>query len=102
MDGAAGRKHLLVQAQEPGMGKPFFGPGGAQLGVGKSDPYFLYFPLFKVVGYLIDLRARNIETLDEIEKTSLDYYASVRSLYRQSRNNEIRNGATEVQDLPDF
>ena len=51
---------------------------------------------------LIDLRARNIETLDEIEKTSLDYYASVRSLYRQSRNNEIRNGATEVQDLPDF
>ena len=50
----------------------------------------------------VDLRARNIETLDEIEKTSLDYYASVRSLYRQSRNNEIRNGATEVQDLPDF
>ena len=50
----------------------------------------------------IDLRARNIETLDEIEKTSLDFYASVRSLYRQTRNNEIRNGATEVQDLPDF
>jgi phospholipid-binding lipoprotein MlaA len=50
----------------------------------------------------VDLRARNIETLDEIEKTSLDFYASVRSLYRQSRNNEIRNGATEVQDLPDF
>jgi phospholipid-binding lipoprotein MlaA len=49
-----------------------------------------------------DLRARNIETLDEIEKTSLDFYASVRSLYRQSRNNEISNGATEVQDLPDF
>jgi len=50
----------------------------------------------------VDLRARNIETLDEIEKTSLDFYASVRSLYRQTRNNEIRNGATEVQDLPDF
>ena len=50
----------------------------------------------------VDLRARNIETLDEIEKTSLDFYASVRSLYRQSRNNEISNGATEVQDLPDF
>jgi phospholipid-binding lipoprotein MlaA len=51
---------------------------------------------------LIDLRARNIETLDDLEKSSLDFYASVRSLYRQSRNNEIRNGATEVQDLPDF
>lgn len=51
---------------------------------------------------LIDLRARNIETLDEIEQTSLDYYASVRSLYRQSRNNEINNGASAVEDLPDF
>ncbi len=49
-----------------------------------------------------DLRARNIDTLDDLEKSSLDFYASVRSLYRQSRNNEIRNGATEVQDLPDF
>jgi phospholipid-binding lipoprotein MlaA len=49
-----------------------------------------------------DLRERNVESLDEIERTSLDFYASVRSLYRQSRNNEIRNGATEVQDLPDF
>lgn len=51
---------------------------------------------------ITDLRARNIETLDELEATSLDYYASVRSLYRQSRNNEIRNGATAVEDLPDF
>jgi ABC-type transporter lipoprotein component MlaA len=50
----------------------------------------------------LDLRARNIETLDDVEKSSLDFYASVRSLYRQTRNNEIRNGATEVQDLPDF
>jgi phospholipid-binding lipoprotein MlaA len=50
----------------------------------------------------VDLRARNIETLDEVQKTSLDFYSSVRSLYRQSRNNEIRNGANEVQDLPDF
>ena len=51
---------------------------------------------------ITDLRARNIETLDELESSSLDYYASVRSLYRQSRANEIRNGATAVEDLPDF
>jgi phospholipid-binding lipoprotein MlaA len=50
----------------------------------------------------VDLRARNIETLDDLERTSLDYYASVRSLYRQTRNNQIRNGANEVEDLPDF
>jgi len=50
----------------------------------------------------LDLRERNIETLDEVEATSLDYYASVRSLYRQTRTNEINNGAAAVQDLPDF
>ncbi|MGQ0741019.1 MAG: MlaA family lipoprotein [Alphaproteobacteria bacterium] len=50
----------------------------------------------------IDLRERNIETLDEIERTSVDYYATVRSLYRQTRNNEIRNGKAGTEDLPDF
>jgi phospholipid-binding lipoprotein MlaA len=61
-----------------------------------------YVPYVRYGVDLIDLRARNIETLDEIEQTSLDYYASVRSLYRQSRNNEINNGASAVEDLPDF
>lgn len=41
----------------------------------------------------LDLRARNLETLDEIRKGSLDYYATIRSLYRQDRADEIRNGA---------
>jgi phospholipid-binding lipoprotein MlaA len=61
-----------------------------------------YIPYVRYGVDLIDLRAHNIETLDEIEQTSLDYYASVRSLYRQSRNNEINNGASAVEDLPDF
>ena len=61
-----------------------------------------YVPYARYGVDLIDLRERNIETLDEIEQTSLDYYASVRSLYRQSRNNEINNGAAAVEDLPDF
>ena len=51
---------------------------------------------------LIDVRERNIETLDEIQMNSLDFYASVRSLYRQTRVNEIRNGAMQIEDLPDF
>lgn len=50
----------------------------------------------------VDLRERNIETLDDIERTSVDYYASIRSLYRQTRNNEISNGKTNVEDLPNF
>lgn len=47
----------------------------------------------------VDLRARNIQTLDEIERNSLDYYATIRSLYRQRRNDEIRNGRPSAPQL---
>ena len=40
----------------------------------------------------IDEREAVIEPLDEIQKTSLDFYATLRSLYRQRRADEIRNG----------
>jgi len=93
---------------------PLFGPANPRdlLGYG-TDLFFQpltyvqwgdesYVPYVRYGVDLLDLRARNIETLDEIEQTSLDYYASVRSLYRQSRNNEINNGASAVEDLPDF
>ena len=40
----------------------------------------------------IDRRSRVIDVLDDIERTSLDYYATIRSLYRQRRADEIRNG----------
>ena len=39
----------------------------------------------------IDFRADNIESLDNLEKNSLDFYASVRSLYIQDRENKISN-----------
>ena len=51
---------------------------------------------------LIDLRARNIDTIDEIERSSVDYYATQRSLYRQYRNSEIRNGKPDTTDLPNL
>jgi phospholipid-binding lipoprotein MlaA len=51
---------------------------------------------------ILDLRARNLETLDEIERTSIDFYAAVRSLYRQSRQGAINNGRTDFEDLPSF
>jgi phospholipid-binding lipoprotein MlaA len=50
----------------------------------------------------IDLRARNVETLDQIERTSVDLYATTRSLYRQHRNAEIRNGAPDTENLPNL
>jgi phospholipid-binding lipoprotein MlaA len=50
----------------------------------------------------VDLRARNIESLESIERQSIDLYASIRSLYRQNRNNEIRNGKPDVTNLPNL
>jgi phospholipid-binding lipoprotein MlaA len=38
----------------------------------------------------IDERAEYIEPLDELEKSSLDFYAAMRSVYRQHREAEIR------------
>jgi len=47
----------------------------------------------------VDTRARNLKTLDEIRKGSLDYYATIRSLYRQHRNDEISNGRTPADGV---
>jgi len=40
----------------------------------------------------LDKRAKVLGKLAELEKTSLDFYATIRSLYRQKRADEIRNG----------
>ena len=39
----------------------------------------------------IDFRAKNINLLDNLEKNSLDFYASVRSMYLQDRQVKINN-----------
>ena len=39
----------------------------------------------------VDFRANNIESLDNLEINSIDFYASVRSLYLQDRENKIQN-----------
>ena len=39
----------------------------------------------------IEFRANNIESLENLEENSIDFYASVRSLYLQDRENKIKN-----------
>ena len=39
----------------------------------------------------VNFRANNIESIDNLEKNSMDFYASVRSLYTQDRENKIKN-----------
>lgn len=50
----------------------------------------------------IDIRARNIEVIDTLKADSIDYYVRLRSLYRQNRESEIRNGRPAEIPLPDF
>ncbi|HUO93032.1 MAG TPA: VacJ family lipoprotein [Rhizomicrobium sp.] len=49
---------------------------------------------------IVDERAQNMDTLNQLEQTSLDPYASMRSLYRQYRRSHIRHGKSSVKDLP--
>lgn len=46
----------------------------------------------------IDTRSRNMQAIDDLQKGSIDFYATIRSLYRQQRNDAIRNGK-EDDDL---
>lgn len=50
----------------------------------------------------MDSRSRNINTLRNIERQSVDMYATIRSLYLQNRANEIRNGEPDPDAPPDF
>jgi len=47
----------------------------------------------------VDFRAKNLETIDNLEKNSLDFYASVRSLYLQDRQRKIANTNATIEVL---
>ncbi len=83
---------------------PIFGPSNPRDGLGLLaetilDPVNYWarsenideLPISRMLATGVDIRSRNLDTLDEIERTSLDFYAAIRSLYRQRRADEIRN-----------
>ena len=45
----------------------------------------------------IDFRAKNLETIDNLEKNSMDFYASIRSLYLQDRQRKISNKKATIE-----
>jgi phospholipid-binding lipoprotein MlaA len=49
----------------------------------------------------IDFRAKNIESLDNLEKNSMDFYASVKSLYLQDRQIKIANSNNIAEAMDD-
>ena len=52
----------------------------------------------------IDFRAKNLDAIENLEKNSMDFYASVRSLYLQDRQRKIANSdkITDTQDDSDW
>ena len=49
----------------------------------------------------IDFRAKNIESFDNLEKNSIDFYASVKSLYLQDRKKKIANSDQIIETMND-
>tara|TARA_Y100000590_G_scaffold467741_1_gene647718 strand:- start:4273 stop:5034 length:762 start_codon:yes stop_codon:yes gene_type:complete len=49
----------------------------------------------------IDFRSKNIESIDSLEKNSIDFYASVKSLYLQNRAKKIGNSTTSNKKQDD-
>ena len=45
----------------------------------------------------IDFRAKNLDSIDNLQKNSLDFYASVRSLYLQDRQQKITNSNPTIE-----
>jgi phospholipid-binding lipoprotein MlaA len=53
------------------------------------------------VGTGIDFRAKNIDSFNNLEKNSMDFYASVRSLYLQDRQRKIENSKATTEAMDD-
>ena len=49
----------------------------------------------------VDFRSKNIESIDSLEKNSIDFYASVKSLYLQNRAQKISNSPTPEKNQDD-
>jgi phospholipid-binding lipoprotein MlaA len=91
---------------------PVLGPSNARDAVGRvvdyfTDPfaYFRYerFTYSRFAAKTVDTRVRNYDLLHDLENTSVDYYAAIRSLYRQNRRDAIDNGAeAELPPLPEM
>ena len=72
---------------------------------GKDTQYFSDFDYYATRGSSgIDFRAKNLDSIDNLEKNSMDFYASVRSLYLQDRERKILNSkaTTETQNDGDW
>jgi phospholipid-binding lipoprotein MlaA len=95
---------------------PILGPSNPRDAIGKfADGYFDplnawagntgrdYISYSRSVVSGLHLYSGLIDELDEVKKTSVDYYATIRSLARQKRAAEVRNGReADLPPIPDL
>lgn len=68
-----------------------------------SDTNAYLFSGTRLAAGILDKRSRILGELEELERTSLDFYATVRSLYTQKRRDDIRNGGSgEPVPIPEI
>jgi phospholipid-binding lipoprotein MlaA len=68
-----------------------------------GEPWTLYWiPYARGALTALDQRSRYLDTLADIERTSLDYYATIRSLYRQRRAALVRGEHGNLPPNPAF
>ena len=61
-----------------------------------------YIGLVKSTLGSVDTRSANIITFRDIERASVDYYATMRAYYLQRRQRQIEDRAAQMDELPDF
>jgi phospholipid-binding lipoprotein MlaA len=61
-----------------------------------------FFKLGRFGAGVIDSRAQNIALLDQLERSSVDLYATERNVYLQHREAEIHPGNANFDNLPQF
>ena len=49
----------------------------------------------------VDFRAKNYDSIENLEKNSIDFYASVKSLYLQDRQQKILNSKEIIETQND-
>ena len=97
---------------EPYLVLPLLGPSNPRDAVGfgvdwAADPVAYLLPskasVARSVLSGVSQRAEHLENLETLERTSVDFYAALRELYKQYRDNEIRDGAPPAAlEVPDF
>ena len=105
--------YLVLPVLGPSTARDTFGSLANMMG---GDPWYnvttvndtQYFSDFDYwasrAGTGVDFRAKNLDSFENLEKNSMDFYASVRSLYLQDRQLKIANSnaITETQNDSDW